>query len=320
MLRFSAWVFLLGMLTITGAWAQGAAYGDWQLHLPSRHPLGLAEAGNRLYVQDESSFYFYDKDLQTTQMLSYRDGLSDVGVAALAHDSASAQLVIVYKSGNIDLLSDDGKVRNVTDLLRKESQVAKSISQVQVYGGLAYISTSLGVVVLDLAKREVRDTYSAIGPGGQAVTAYAAVVLHDTIYASTSAGILRGRLNVAVNLLDYRNWTADGPTPARSPAQVYQQLAAYRGHVVTTSAYRGTDYLAGVGAARRWRAVPNGYGDYARRLRVSAGQLLVAFDKSALRRFDAATGMLADVLPPAAIGTTVNDAVLETDGTYYVAS
>lgn len=319
MLRFSAWVFLLGMLAATGAWAQGAAYGDWQLHLPARHPLGLAEAGNRLYVRDESSFYFYDKDLKTTQMLSRRDGLSDAGVAALAYDSASAQLVIVYRSGNIDLLGNDGTVRNVTDLLRKESQSAKTISQVQVYGGLAYLSTSLGVVVLDLARREVRDTYRAIGPGGQAVTAYAAVVLHDTIYASTSAGILRGRLGLGINLLDYRSWTADGPTPASNPPQVYEQLVAYRGHLVATSTNRGTDYLAGVGAARRWRSVPNGYGGYARQLRVSAGQLLVAFDGSALRRFDAPTGMLADVLP-ATFGPRIADAVREPDGTYYVAS
>ena len=320
MLRFSAWVFLLGLLAATGAWAQGAAYGDWQLHLPARRPLGLAEAGNRLYVQDESSFYFYDKDLKTTQLLSSRDGLHDVGVAALAYDSASAQLIIVYRNGNIDLLGNDGAVRNVTDLLRKESQVDKKILQVQVYEGLAYIGTGLGVVVLDLAKREVRDTYRAIGPGGQAIKSYATVVVHDTIYASTSAGILRGRISPAVNLLDYRSWVADGPTPASSPPQVYEQLVVYRGHVVTASTYRGTDYLAGVGAARRWHQVPNGYGNGARRLRVSAGRLLLAFDGSALRRFDVPTGMLADVLPIAAVGTLVTDAVYETDGTYYVAS
>ncbi len=318
--RFSAWLLLLGMLLAGRAWGQGAAYGDWELHLPARRPLGLAEAGNRLYVRAESSFYFYDKSLNTTQLLSRRDGLSDVGVAALAYDSASAQLVIVYNNGNIDLLGATGAVRNVTDLLRKESQTAKGIYQVQAYNGLAYIGTTLGVVVLDLAKREVRDTYSAIGPGGQTITSYATVVLHDTIYAATSAGILRGRVSPAVNLLDYRSWTADGPTPASSPVQVYQQLVAYRGHLVSGSTYRGTDYLAGVGAARRWRSVPNGYGANVRQFRVSAGQLLLPFDGSALRRFDAPTGYLADVLPAAVVGTIVTDAVRETDGTYYVAS
>jgi hypothetical protein len=316
--RFFAWFLLVGMLTAARAWGQGAAFGDWQLHLPARHPLTLAEAGNRLYVADESSFYFYDKDLHTTQMLSRRDGLSDVGVAALAYDSASAQLVVVYRNGNIDLLGSNGAVRNVTDLLRKESQTAKTVSQVQVYNGLAYIGSSLGVVVLDLAKREVRDTYSAIGAGGKVVAAYAAVVLHDTIYAATSAGILRGRISATVNLLDYRNWTAETPD-AGNPTRVYTQLVAYRGHLVAASAFRGIEYLAGVGAARAWRNSPDSYGNEVERLRVSAGQLLAAFNGSPLRRLDSNTGRTLTVLPATAIGVAF-DALAETDGTYYVAS
>ncbi|WP_223648571.1 two-component regulator propeller domain-containing protein [Hymenobacter psoromatis] len=323
MIRFSAWIFLVGMLlAATGAWAQGAAYGDWQLYLPARHPQGLANAGNRLYVIDQSSFYFYDKDLHTTQVLSRRDGLSDVGATALAYDSASAQLVIVYKNGNIDLLGTNGKVRNISDLLRKESQVAKAITQVQVYNGLAYVSTNLGVVVLDLAKGEVRDTYSAIGPGGQAITAYAAAVLHDTIYAATSMGILRGRISPAINLLDYRSWTTEMPFGASTPT-IYShpvELTIYRGHLVMAAWFRGVDYLAGVGPARAWHYSPNSYGDVAIRLHVSAGQLLVSFQKSPLRRFDAATGLVVDVLPATAVGTDVDDAVRALDGTYYVAS
>lgn len=316
--RFSAWFLLLGMLTAGRAWGQ-AAFGDWQLHLPARHPLGLASAGNRLYVADESSFYFYDKSLSTTQMLSRRDGLSDVGVAALAYDSASAQLVVAYRNGNLDIVGDGGQVRNVTDLLRKASQGVKTVYRVQTYNGLAYVSTNLGVVVLDLARREVRDTYSAIGPGGQVITAYATAVLHDTIYAATSAGVLRGRLSSAVNLLDYRSWTAEKPNPA-NPAQVYTQLVAYRGHLVAGSSNRGLDYLAGTGAARAWRYSPASNGAEIRRLRPSAGVLLVSFVGSPLRRFDAKTGMVMDVLPVSAVGNLVTDALAEADGTYYVAS
>ncbi len=300
------------------AWGQ-AAYGDWQLHLPARHPQGLASAGNRLYVADESSFYFYDKTLHTTQFLSRRDGLSDVGVAALAYDSASAQLVVAYRSGNLDIVGDGGQVRNVSDLLRKASQGVKTVYRVQVYNGLAYVSTNLGVVVLDLARREVRDTYSAIGPGGQVITAYATAVLHDTIYAATSVGVLRGRLNSAVNLLDYRNWTTERPNPANS-SQLYTQLVAYRGHLVAGSSGRGLDYLAGVGTARAWRFAAGSQGGEVRRLRPSAGVLLVAFAGGPLRRFDAKTGAVVDVLPTSAVGSLVSDALADADGTYYVAS
>lgn len=317
MTRFSAWFLLLGLLTAAQARGQ-AAYGDWQLHLPARRPLALADAGNRLYVAAEAAFYFYDKELHTTQLLSRRDGLSDVGVAALAYDSASARLVVAYRNGNLDVVGASGAVRNLTDLLRKASQT-KTIYQVQIYNGLAYVATSLGLVVVDLARLEVRDTYSAIGPGGQAVSAYATAVVHDTIYTATSAGILRARMGPASNLLDYRSWTAERPNPSL-PGQIYSQLVAYRGHVVAGGNFRGLDYLAGVGAARAWRFSPNAYADEVRRLRVSVGQLLVAQPNTALRRFDAKTGVVMDVLPLAAVGRLVTDVVAQADGTYYVAS
>ena len=320
MRHFSAGVvFCLLLLSALAGRAQGAAYGDWQLHLPARHPLLLAEAGPRLYVADESSFYYYDKTLDATQKLSRRDGLSDVGVKALAYDSASAQLVIVYASGNIDLLGAGGTVRNVTDLLRKQTQVAKTINQVQIFNGLAYIGTSLGVVVLDLARREVSDTYEAIGPGGTAITAYATAVLHDTIFAATSVGVLRGRISPAINLLDYKSWTLEAVNP-QVPAQVYTNAATYRGHLVVSSGFYGASYLAGVGAARAWRYVPGSYGTGALRLRTSGGQLLLAFENTPLRRFNPATGGVADVLPVASIGSRALDAGRETDGTLYVAS
>ena len=320
MRQLSAWVVFWGLLaTAASGRAQGVAYGDWQLHLPARHPLLLAEAGSRLYVADESSFYYYDKQLNITQQLSRRDGLSDVGVAAMAYDSATTQLVIAYRNGNLDLLTAGGAVRNITDLLRKQTQVAKTINQVQVFNGLAYVNTNLGVVVVDLAKREVRDTYGAIGPGGSAVTAYATAVLHDTIFTATSAGILRGRVATGVNLLDYRSWTQEAGNP-QNTTQVFTHLAAYRGHLLASSNFYGVSYLAGVGAARRWRLVTGSYGDGATRLRPTGGQLLVAFLNTPLRRFNPATGLLVEVLPAASIGTTPLDAVRTADGTLFVAS
>ncbi len=90
-------------------------YGDWQLHLPTNHPLRLADAGDRVYVATENAFYFLDKDLNTTQVLSRRDGLNDVGVAALAYDSVTQQTVLAYRNTNIDILQPNGSVRNLND-------------------------------------------------------------------------------------------------------------------------------------------------------------------------------------------------------------
>jgi hypothetical protein len=299
--------------------AQGVAYGDWQLHLPAAHPVMLADAGDRLYVADESSFYYYNKVLNTTQSLSRRDGLSDVGVQAVAYDSASRQVIIAYRNGNLDLLQADGTVKNVTDVLRKASQTAKAITQIQVYNGVAYLASNLGLIVLDLAKLEVRDTYSAIGPSGQAVTVYGTAVVNDTIFASTTQGLLRGRISASVNLLDYRSWVKELPNPS-APTDNFAQLVTYRGHVYAQGNYRGVFYLSGTGAARSWRLLVGSYGGGARRLRPSAAGLLFSFDDDNLRSYNPTTGTLSIVLPRAALGTYVFDMLRTADGTIYVAS
>jgi hypothetical protein len=315
---FSPLLLVLWVLALA-ARAQGVAYGDWQLHLPAAKPMMLANAGDRLYVADESSFYYYDKVLNTTQALSHRDGLSDVGVQAVAYDSASSQVIIAYKNGNIDLLRPDGTVKNITDVLRKAVQTAKTITQIQVYNGVAYLASNLGLIVLDLAKLEVRDTYSAIGPSGQAVTVYGTAVVHDTIFASTTQGLLRGRLSSSVNLLDYRNWTKEIPNPS-GPADNFAQLVTYRGHAYAQGTSRGVYCLVGNGAARSWRLLVGSYGNQARRLRPSPTGLLFSFDDADLRSINATTGAVSAVLPRAAIGTYAFDMVREADATTYVAS
>ncbi|RYY21431.1 MAG: hypothetical protein EOO36_00775 [Cytophagaceae bacterium] len=307
------WVFGLA------ARAQSVAYGDWQLHLPATHPQVLADAGDRLYVADESSFYFVDKTLNTTQRLSRRDGLSDVGVRAVAYDSLHSQVVMAYQNGNLDVLRANGTVQNITDVLRKPIQTPKNIDQIQVYNGVAYLASNLGLIVLDLTRFEVRDTYSAIGPGGQTVAVYGTAVVHDTIFASTSAGVLRGRISTAVNLLDYRSWTKETPN-ASVPADNFSQLLAYRGHVYAQATFRGVYCLSGLGAARGWRYLNGSYGDEAVRLHPSATGLLFSFLNSDLRSLTPPAGTVRTVLPQASIGANVRDMVREADGTLYVAS
>jgi len=318
-MRYFFPLLLVFSLLALGARAQGVAYGDWQLHLPANHPRTLADAGDRLYVADESSFYYYDKTLNTTQRLSWREGLSDVGVSAVAYDSASRQVVVAYQNGNLDLLRPDGSVKNVTDILRKNVQTTKSITQIQTYNGLAYLASNLGLIVVDLTRLEVRDTYSNIAPNGQAVTVYGTAVAHDTIFASTSQGLLRGRISSAVNLLNYQNWTKELPNPT-SPTDNFDQLLTYRGHVYVQSSYRGVYCLSGAGAARGWRYIGGSYGNTARRLRASRTGLLLAFDDADLRTTNLAATAVSVVLPRAAVGMNVFDMVRDTDGTTYVAS
>ena len=213
---------LLGLasffLCTSTAFAQGTAgYGDWQLHLPTNSPFRLADTGDRVYVAAGNTLYFLDKQLHTTQVLSRRDGLSDVGVAALAYDSVTRQTVIAYRNTNIDIIRPNGIVRNLNDVLRKTIQGNKNINQVSIGGNKAYMSTDFGVVVIDLLKLEISDTYSNIGPNGAVVSVYDAAMVGGYLYVATSAGLFRGLLTA--NLSDYNNWKSISPVSASRKAR-----------------------------------------------------------------------------------------------------
>ena len=308
------------LLLAGGARAQSTAgYGDWQLHLPTNRPLRLADAGDRIYVTTGPSFYYLDKKLNTTQTLSSRDGLSDVEVVALAHDSVTRQTVVAYRNGNVDVLRADGRVRNLSDILRKPIQGGKDIYQVSIANGKAYLSARFGLVVLDLAKLEVSDTYSNIGPGGTAVAVYDATVANGAVFAATSAGLLRGALST--NLLDYRNWTLFLPVPLNpNPIfRTYPFVTSYAGQVYAAVEGAGSAvYRYVAGSPARWDQVPNTYTFQFRNLRSTSMGVLIVDDLSGVRRIDR-TNAVTPVIP-GPVGEQTMDAVRSVpDGAYYVA-
>ncbi|WP_345052470.1 ligand-binding sensor domain-containing protein [Hymenobacter glaciei] len=321
MLHFFRWLAgVVGVMLVAGmAQAQSTAgYGDWQLHLPTNHPIRLADDGDRVYVVAENAFYFFDKKLNTTQVLSHRDGLSDVAAVAVAYDSTTRQTVVAYRNTNIDVLTASGRVHNLSDVLRKSIQGRKVINQLSVEAGRAYLSTTFGLVVIDLNKLEVSDTYSNIGPGGTVVNVYDAAVANGYLYAATSAGLLRGPLTS--NLLDYRSWTQYLPVPLSTTQQVYHYVAAYNGKVYAAvgAMFAGSVYVFNPAGAGAWQGVPNTYTAQFRNLRASSIGILLIDDDAGVRRIDAAEKVSVVVAPVR--GNSIQDAVRSRDGSYYLAN
>ncbi len=307
------------MLLAGAARAQSTAgYGDWQLHLPTTHPTRLADDGDRVYVVAENAFYFFDKKLNTNQVLSRRDGLSDVAAVAVAYDSTTRQTVVAYRNTNLDVLTASGRVRNLSDILRKSIPGSKVINQLRVEAGKAYLATTFGLVVIELNKLEVSDTYSNIGPGGTVVNVYDAAVDNGFLYAATSAGLLRGSLTS--NLLDYRSWTRYLPVPLSTTQQVYHYVAACNGKVYAAVGplFSGSLYVFNPIGAGSWQAVPGTYTAQFRNLRASSIGVLLMDDDAGVRRLDQ-NGAVSVVVPPTR-GSSTQDAVRSRDGSYFLAN
>ncbi|WP_299756014.1 two-component regulator propeller domain-containing protein [uncultured Pontibacter sp.] len=201
--------------------------GGWQLHVPYQQGRAVAVAPGKVYLAAERGLFYYDQEFNTTETISKVDGLSEQQISDIAFSEGASTLVIAYHNTKVDLLQDNG-IYAINDIFRKSITGEKKINRIYTYNKLAYLATSFGVVVLDLQKREVKGTYSSLGPNGESINATDVAILEDKIYLATSLGILSAPLSGA-NLQDFRSWRNEsGGLP--DPAAV-ASLAAFRGQL-----------------------------------------------------------------------------------------
>ena len=182
------------------------AIGQWREHLPYRHGLNVAHTGNTVYCATESGLYYYDLSDMSVQRLSKVNGLSDVGFSSIAYDESSNTLVIAYSNTNIDLLQDN-VIINLPDIKNKPILGNKTINHIKVSNGLAYLACGFGIVVLDLVKQEVKDTYY-IGQQGAQVVVNDIDMNSQSIYAATQEGLYQADRNSPF-LANFEEWERD---------------------------------------------------------------------------------------------------------------
>ena len=80
------------------------------------------------------------------------------------------------------------------DIKRSSILGNKGIYSVYMEGHLAYLGCGFGIVLVDLQRREVRETWF-IGPNGAQVQVNGITVFQDSIYAATNTGLFTASKN-----------------------------------------------------------------------------------------------------------------------------
>ncbi len=182
-------LILCVLLSALAAEAQ-TAIGKWRDHLSytSVRHVQLADDG-RVYASSAMGMFYFDRDDYTVNRMNKTTGMSDVGVATFAYDRQSKTLVVAYSNSNIDLVKDD-KVYNISDIKRSDNLGDKTVNAVRFHNRKAYLACGFGIVVVDLNRHEIKETYY-IGTGGTYTAVYDVAFLGDSIYAATAEGLKR---------------------------------------------------------------------------------------------------------------------------------
>ena len=201
--------FLLTILFSYPLFAQ-IAVGQWRDHLPYTQGVQVADAGDWIFGASDYGLFQHHKADGDIIRLSKVSGLSDIGFSAIAWSEENNTLVVAYGNTNIDLIQD-GQIINVPDIKDKSILGNKTIHKIHIKGDFAYLACGFAIVVLDIVKNEIKDTYY-IGDQGAAINVYDISTTDNDIFACTENGVLRANIN-DINLANFENWTAFSQLP-----------------------------------------------------------------------------------------------------------
>lgn len=187
----------IALFSILIALTANAGTGDWVLY-PSYHNATYCQkAGDRIYVLASGALFSYNTSDDEVRTYDKINTLSDIDITHIAYCKDMKALVIVYSNANIDILYEDDEVYNISDFKNK-SLPSKKINGINIQGTTAYLSTSFGIVELDLEEYEFTNTYNT------GLNTYCTYLFKDKLFCGTETGMFCCDINK--NLLDKNNW------------------------------------------------------------------------------------------------------------------
>jgi hypothetical protein len=225
-------IFIPGLLS-----AQTSGIGQWQDYLPYNNCIAVVQGGTRIYCATPYSLFYVDKTDNSINRMNKVTGLSDVDVSAISYSDTYNTLVIAYSNTNIDLVKND-EVINIPDIKRKQILGNKTINSITVIDKYAYLACGFGIVVLDIDREEIHDTWY-IGPDGDQINVNAVTLAFGNyFYAATEKGLYYA--DASTNLAYYINWTKDNTIS--NPSGNYNLLAWHGGKLYVNATPAGSSF------------------------------------------------------------------------------
>jgi len=181
--------------------------GTWRVHLPYMNMNTVAVSPDKVYAANGASVFYFDKEESSINVNSKYTGLNDVSVSRVGYNAAANSFIIGYADGNIDFIKGN-TIINANDIYRTNIIGSKKINHILSSGKLAYISGDYGVVLYDLNRMEVKESYLTLAANFATNAVYAASLTtnNDSIFLATSKGVMTAKVSPNINLLDFSNW------------------------------------------------------------------------------------------------------------------
>lgn len=182
----------------------GQAIGEWATHTPGMKIISVDVMDNNIFAATPYDIFYYNTDDNSINRLSKVNGLSDIGISIVRYSKSADIMFVGYTNANIDIIDNQGNITNIPDIYNKYILGNKTINNVFFNDNYAYVCCGFGIVVIDLKRNEVKDTY-IIGNNGSYLNVNDITVCNNVFYAATENGIYYADAD-NTNLADYSQW------------------------------------------------------------------------------------------------------------------
>ncbi len=180
------------------------AIEQWQAYVAFGHGIQVDQSGNNVLYASKYGLSIYDPVAKDYEIRTKAQGLSDLTILFVRKDPGSLKTLVVYDNGNMDLLNGD-QTYNIPDFFLKQTTSSKHIYDALWIGSEIYLSTSLGIVVVNTAKNEIKDTYKI--PDNSLFLEVLDVALQNGyLYAATNKGVQKALFN-STSLSNPAQWS-----------------------------------------------------------------------------------------------------------------
>ena len=171
--------------------------------MPYKSAIDAAGNNEKIFCATPYSIFSVDVADKSVERMSRITGLHETGISHIGFDQAKEKLLIAYTNSNIDIIYRND-IFNVPDIKRENIVGDKTINAVFSLNTNFYLSSGLGVIVVDGNKYEVKDTW-VIGSSGGQVKVNGFTAGNSFFYAATAEGLKRTSVNT-IDPANYLNW------------------------------------------------------------------------------------------------------------------
>lgn len=200
--------FAILFVACLGVFSQTNDESIWNTYLKRDITTYTVSAENNMFAISDGALYSVSKKNNNEYKLWDRqDGLSEVQIVNMEYSKSNETLILYYRSGVIDLLTENG-ISHINDIAMSDNIPDKTIDRIYDFSrDVCFLSGNLGVVDINLNEKVINGTYFA----SQQISSLAYMDKQNLLAVALGGTFRVG--DRSKNLQDPFNWKTNSSIP-----------------------------------------------------------------------------------------------------------